>query len=58
MSGYGQSSTGGGSAEQIIEKPVQYLCGDCAHKVVLSKGDPIRCTNCGYRVLYKERTNR
>ena len=55
MSGYGQSSTGGATE---IEKPVTYLCGDCAHKVILSKGDPIRCTNCGYRVLYKERTNR
>jgi DNA-directed RNA polymerase I, II, and III subunit RPABC4 len=59
MSGYGQASTGaGGATETNVEKPVQYLCGDCAHKVTLSKNDPIRCTNCGYRVLYKERTNR
>lgn len=39
-------------------KPVQYLCGDCDTKVTLKKGDPIRCKECGYRVLYKERTNR
>lgn len=39
-------------------KPVNYLCGDCDTKVSLKKGDPIRCKECGYRVLYKERTNR
>jgi DNA-directed RNA polymerase I, II, and III subunit RPABC4 len=63
MSGYGQtSSTGaggsGGAAVPEVDKPVQYVCGDCAFKVLLRRGDPIRCTDCGYRVLYKERTNR
>jgi DNA-directed RNA polymerase I, II, and III subunit RPABC4 len=37
---------------------VHYLCGDCDNKVTLKRGDPIRCKECGYRVLYKERTNR
>lgn len=36
----------------------QYLCGDCNSKVQLKKGDPIRCKECGHRVLYKERTKR
>ena len=36
----------------------QYLCGDCNAKVQLKKGDPIRCKECGHRVLYKERTKR
>ena len=36
----------------------QYLCGDCNNKVQLKKGDPIRCKECGHRVLYKERTKR
>ena len=36
----------------------QYLCGDCNQKVQLKKGDPIRCKECGHRVLYKERTKR
>ncbi|KIW06946.1 uncharacterized protein PV09_02607 [Verruconis gallopava] len=58
MSGYGQASTGSGNVQQEVDKPVQYICGDCAFKVVLKRGDPIRCTDCGYRVLYKERTNR
>ncbi|PNS19923.1 DNA-directed RNA polymerase I, II, and III subunit RPABC4 [Sphaceloma murrayae] len=39
-------------------KPVAYLCGDCDHKVFLKRGDPIRCKECGYRVLYKQRTER
>jgi DNA-directed RNA polymerase I, II, and III subunit RPABC4 len=35
-----------------------YLCGDCAARVPLEKGAPIRCNKCGARVLYKERTKR
>lgn len=41
-----------------VTRAVQYSCGDCDAKVVLKKGDPIRCKECGHRVLYKERTNR
>ena len=49
------------AAGQVIDessRPVSYLCGDCDTKVTLKRGDPIRCKECGYRVLYKERTNR
>jgi len=48
----------GASISASDAKPVQYLCGDCDTKVVLRVGEPIRCKECGYRVLYKERTNR
>ena len=41
-----------------VSRPVGYLCGDCDAKVYLKRGDPIRCKECGYRVLYKERTNK
>ncbi|OQO04863.1 hypothetical protein B0A48_07880 [Cryoendolithus antarcticus] len=44
--------------EDSSAKPVNYLCGDCDNKVALKRGDPIRCKECGYRVLYKERTSR
>ena len=44
--------------EDSTARPVQYLCGDCDSKVMLKRGDPIRCKECGYRILYKERTNR
>ncbi|KAJ9627860.1 DNA-directed RNA polymerase core subunit rpc10 [Taxawa tesnikishii (nom. ined.)] len=43
---------------EAIDKPVAYLCGDCDTKVTLKRGDPIRCKDCGHRVLYKERTSR
>ncbi|KAL8854626.1 MAG: hypothetical protein Q9221_000661 [Calogaya cf. arnoldii] len=36
----------------------QYICGDCNQKVLLKQGDPIRCKECGHRILYKERTKR
>lgn len=36
----------------------QYICGECTSKVELKRGDPIRCKECGHRVLYKERTKR
>ncbi|KAL9063598.1 MAG: hypothetical protein Q9161_009391 [Pseudevernia consocians] len=36
----------------------QYVCGECNAKVLLKKGDAIRCKECGHRVLNKERTKR
>ena len=36
----------------------QYVCGDCNTRVRLGRGDAIRCSTCGHRVLYKERTRR
>ncbi|KAH9827133.1 DNA-directed RNA polymerases II, IV and V subunit 12 [Teratosphaeria destructans] len=55
--GYGGFNLTGGVMEDN-SRPVNYLCGECDAKVVLRKNDPIRCKECGYRVLYKERTNR
>ncbi|KAK1996105.1 DNA directed RNA polymerase [Colletotrichum falcatum] len=37
---------------------MQYLCGDCGLKFQLRRADPIRCKECGCRILYKERTKR
>jgi len=48
---YGQDISGEGPA-------MQYLCGDCGVKTTLRRADPIRCKECGCRVLYKERTKR
>lgn len=61
LTGAGSSQTAGGSAFRMDDDvgPVtQYLCGECNNKVKLKKGDPIRCVECGHRVLYKERTTR
>ena len=52
-SGFGSQGTADASGPLT-----QYLCGECNNKVALKKGDPIRCKECGHRVLYKERTKR
>jgi DNA-directed RNA polymerase I, II, and III subunit RPABC4 len=45
--------------EMAVEGPsMRYICSDCANKFSIKKADPIRCTECGGRVLYKERTKR
>jgi DNA-directed RNA polymerase I, II, and III subunit RPABC4 len=56
--GYSGFNITGSTTFEDTSRPVHYLCGDCDQKVTLKKGDPIRCKECGYRVLYKERTNR
>lgn len=37
---------------------IKYECGDCSSEVILKPEDPIRCQECGYRILYKQRTKR
>ena len=37
---------------------VVYICGDCGTENTLKQGDVIRCRDCGYRILYKKRTNK
>lgn len=37
---------------------MHYLCAECGIKVGINKGEPIRCKECGHRVLYKQRTRR
>ena len=63
MSSQQTGSFGGGSAAQAstsdftsLEKPVTYICGDCASDVTLKKADPLRCLQCGHRILHKKRT--
>lgn len=64
--GSGSPSVGGGSFNAPAARDysgesggvMYYMCGDCAVRVPLEKGAPIRCQKCGARVLYKERTKR
>jgi len=37
---------------------MHYLCAECGVKVGINKGEPIRCKECGHRILYKQRTRR
>mmetsp|Transcript_12601 Transcript_12601/g.25698 ORF Transcript_12601/g.25698 Transcript_12601/m.25698 type:complete len:80 (+) Transcript_12601:36-275(+) len=41
-----------------VEEVPKYRCGDCGHINELKLQDAIRCRMCGFRVLYKVRTNR
>jgi len=50
--GAGRSYAGAASAT------MHYLCADCGVKVGINKGEPIRCKECGHRILYKQRTRR
>ncbi|KAF1830259.1 hypothetical protein BDW02DRAFT_508016 [Decorospora gaudefroyi] len=55
------SQTAGEAAASAVDstaRTVHYKCGDCDMDVPLKRGEPIRCRNCGHRVLYKQRTNR
>ncbi|KAG0678800.1 DNA-directed RNA polymerase core subunit rpc10 [Pichia californica] len=37
---------------------VKYVCAQCAVNFTLSPKEPVRCKECGHRVLYKARTKR
>jgi len=37
---------------------VEYRCGDCGARNVIKSTDPVRCRQCGFRILYKIRTKR
>lgn len=41
-----------------IVRGVEYRCGDCGAKNIIKSGDPVRCRQCGFRILYKTRTKR
>jgi DNA-directed RNA polymerases I, II, and III subunit RPABC4 len=47
-----------GLDNQDTSAQVAYRCMECNTSVKLAKGDAIRCSGCGHRVLYKERTKR
>ncbi|KNG51241.1 metallothionein-i transcription activator [Stemphylium lycopersici] len=56
-----QTQTAGEPTASTVDanaRTVHYKCGDCDMDVPLKRGEPIRCRNCGHRVLYKQRTNR
>ncbi|ENN72310.1 DNA-directed RNA polymerases I, II, and III subunit RPABC4 [Dendroctonus ponderosae] len=38
--------------------PMVYICGECHSENEIRPRDPIRCRECGYRIMYKKRTKR
>ncbi len=41
-----------------LVRGVEYRCGDCGARNIIKGGDPVRCRQCGFRILYKTRTKR
>ncbi|KAK0399248.1 hypothetical protein QR680_002958 [Steinernema hermaphroditum] len=37
---------------------MMYICGECHSENQIKPKDPIRCRECGYRILYKKRTRK
>jgi DNA-directed RNA polymerase I, II, and III subunit RPABC4 len=54
--GGGGLGVGGGGIPLI--RGVEYRCGDCGARNLIKGGDPVRCRQCGFRILYKTRTKR
>jgi DNA-directed RNA polymerase subunit RPC12/RpoP len=45
---------------EIVPEKIEftYECGLCKSKVKINQQDPVRCKECGYRILYKLRSKR
>ncbi|XP_075743163.1 DNA-directed RNA polymerases I, II, and III subunit RPABC4 [Rhipicephalus microplus] len=43
---------------QPVKVPMIYICGECHQENEIRPRDPIRCRECGYRIMYKKRTKR
>ena len=41
-----------------VKKAMIYVCGECRGDNEIKSRDPIRCRECGHRIMYKKRTNR
>uniref|UniRef100_A0A914H040 DNA-directed RNA polymerases I, II, and III subunit RPABC4 n=2 Tax=Globodera TaxID=31242 RepID=A0A914H040_GLORO len=56
--------TSGGTAQRtagigtVAIGAVVYICGDCHKENEIRPKDPIRCRECGYRILYKKRSRK
>ncbi|KAJ3531986.1 hypothetical protein NMY22_g7928 [Coprinellus aureogranulatus] len=48
----------GGSFLPPPRQEMEYLCADCGVKNEIRSREPIRCKECGHRIMYKKRTNR
>jgi len=51
------TAAAGGTVIPVV-RGVEYRCGDCGARNVIKGGDPVRCRQCGFRILYKTRTKR
>lgn len=56
--GGGAGAGGAGGYTQPQVQSSRYICGECDAKFSLPPNATLRCTECGHRILYKERTKR
>ncbi|KAK7205041.1 DNA directed RNA polymerase [Myxozyma melibiosi] len=54
----GSSSAAAAGRAYQPTQAITYLCANCAAPNTLTRSDPVRCRECGHRVLYKQRTRR
>ncbi|ETW84311.1 hypothetical protein HETIRDRAFT_381789, partial [Heterobasidion irregulare TC 32-1] len=56
-----QNTNGNGTGTGFMPAPrqeMEYLCADCGAKNEIKSREPIRCRECGHRIMYKKRTKR
>ncbi|CBY15019.1 unnamed protein product [Oikopleura dioica] len=58
MSMQGGSTPGRGLTLDEGPRMMEYICGECHFNQEVKPKDPVRCRECGYRILYKKRTRR
>ncbi|XP_011235456.2 DNA-directed RNA polymerases I, II, and III subunit RPABC4 isoform X1 [Ailuropoda melanoleuca] len=56
--GYGLSMDTQKDVQPPKQQPMIYICGECHTENEIKSRDPIRCRECGYRIMYKKRTKR
>ncbi|KAI0721872.1 DNA directed RNA polymerase [Cerioporus squamosus] len=54
---YGSNNAPSYGAAQNRQE-MSYLCADCGSSNEIKPREPIRCRQCGHRIMYKKRTNR
>ncbi|TDL29284.1 hypothetical protein BD410DRAFT_779647 [Rickenella mellea] len=57
-SGYPNTGNAGGTYVQPPRQDTEYICADCYAKNEIKSREPIRCRECGHRIVYKKRTKR
>ncbi|KAJ2843960.1 DNA-directed RNA polymerase core subunit rpc10, partial [Coemansia erecta] len=54
----GQSASLGQAPAASRHRPMTYDCGKCGKPNDIKPKEPVRCLECGYRILYKQRTKK
>ncbi|KAJ8326665.1 DNA-directed RNA polymerase core subunit rpc10 [Batrachochytrium dendrobatidis] len=59
---HNNATASGGAHEATHQRQprvdVEYTCGECTALNQIKPREPIRCKDCGYRIMYKKRTKR